>query len=95
MSAANESIRWTTLFSGMVQGVGFRYTAERLARRFAVTGFARNTRDGRVELVAEGAPEELERLVSDIEQTMSGYIRDRKVVESPSTNEFRGFSIRF
>ena len=37
-----------------MQGVGFRYAVERLARRFPVTGFVKNLSDRRVELVAEG-----------------------------------------
>ena len=44
--------RMQIFFSGTVQGVGFRFTAERLARRFPVTGFVRNLEDGRVEVVA-------------------------------------------
>ena len=46
------------LFSGRVQGVGFRYTACHIARHFTVTGYVRNLPDGRVELLAEGNPEE-------------------------------------
>ena len=52
------------LVSGQVQGVFFRASAESAARRLGLTGWVRNLRDGRVELVAcgEAAPlEELER----------------------------------
>ena len=41
--------------SGYVQGVGFRWYVERIARRMgSVTGFVRNLADGRVEIVVEG-----------------------------------------
>ena len=52
------------LVSGQVQGVFFRASTEAAARRLGLTGWVRNLRDGRVELVAcgEQAPlEELER----------------------------------
>lgn len=44
---------------GRVQGVGFRYNAKREARKFNVTGFARNEPDGSVYIEAEGDNEQL------------------------------------
>jgi len=41
--------------SGMVQGVGYRYFAKGAAKRFEVSGYARNLRDGRVEVYAIGS----------------------------------------
>ena len=38
--------------SGMVQGVGYRYFAARAARQLGIAGFAKNLRDGRVEVYA-------------------------------------------
>jgi acylphosphatase len=81
-------------FSGHVQGVGFRYTAQSLAQRRPVTGFVRNLPDGRVELVAEGEEPHLTDLLNDIQQTMEGRIKNLAINDSPSTNEFQGFSIR-
>jgi len=51
--------RMQIFYSGRVQGVGFRYTAKSVATGFEVTGTVRNLPDGRVELVAEGAKDEL------------------------------------
>ena len=45
-------------YEGRVQGVGFRYTARRIAAGFDVAGYVRNLADGRVELVASGDDEE-------------------------------------
>ena len=42
--------------SGLVQGVGFRFFAQRAAARHQVRGFVRNLEDGRVEAWAEGQP---------------------------------------
>jgi acylphosphatase len=48
------------LVSGRVQGVGFRYFAQDVARREGVTGIIRNLEDGRVEAIAEGEAEAIE-----------------------------------
>ena len=40
--------------TGRVQGVGFRYSAQHIARQFGVTGFVRNIPDGSVYIEAEG-----------------------------------------
>ena len=47
---------------GRVQGVGFRYFAQRAAAQLGVTGFTRNLDDGRVEVYAVGQPEKLSEL---------------------------------
>ena len=52
--------RMKIFYSGRVQGVGFRYTAKTVAAGFEISGIVRNLPDGRVELAAEGAREELE-----------------------------------
>lgn len=48
--------------SGHVQGVSFRAGTRAQALRLGITGHARNLRDGRVEVIAEGAPESLAEL---------------------------------
>ena len=48
------------LISGRVQGVGYRYFAERTAHQVGVTGWARNLDDGRVEVQANGTADRLE-----------------------------------
>jgi len=48
--------------SGRVQGVGFRFFAERTASSFGVAGYVRNLFDGRVEVYAIGSVEQMERL---------------------------------
>jgi len=81
-------------FSGDVQGVGFRYTVERIARRFNVGGYVKNLTDGRVELVMEGQDDQMQGMLDEISAQMSEYIGkvDRQTL--PASNEFRGFSIR-
>jgi acylphosphatase len=87
-------IRRTVHFRGRVQGVGFRYTAEALARRLPLTGFVQNLSDGRVKLVVEGDAVEIDRLIDAIQQAMVGLVRDAEQAESTATGEFGGFTIR-
>jgi acylphosphatase len=82
-------------YSGRVQGVGFRYTVRRVATRFAVTGFVKNLRDGRVQLVAEGASDQVQRFVEAVEAEMGYYISDAHVKIGPATGQFSTFDIRF
>src|SRR5262249_19435725 len=61
-------------YSGRVQGVGFRYTAQRVAEGYAVAGFVRNRPDGSVELVAQGEPDQVEAFLRAIRTRLAGYI---------------------
>ena len=54
--------------SGRVQGVGFRYFTQDIARREGLTGLVRNLHDGRVEIVAEGEVMAVDRLEAALRQ---------------------------
>jgi acylphosphatase len=58
-----DIIRMRLVVSGRVQGVGFRYSTVDEAHRLALHGWVRNTRDGSVEILAEGPADMVERLV--------------------------------
>ena len=86
--------RMHIFYSGSVQGVGFRYTVKTVAAGFEVVGSVRNLMDGRVELVGEGAREELEAFLAAIRDAgLEHFIRKEEVTWSEATNEFRGFDI--
>lgn len=86
--------RRTYHFSGHVQGVGFRYTAQNIALRHNVQGYVRNLPDGRVELVMEGDEREMDDVVKSVQQKMSGYVRRIDSQAAPATGEFDRFYIR-
>lgn len=60
----SEAIRVRIVVRGRVQGVWFRGSARDEARRLGLVGWARNRADGSVEILAEGAPAAVERLVA-------------------------------
>jgi acylphosphatase len=60
--------RLHAIVHGDVQGVGFRYFAQRKALQLGLSGWVRNNDDGSVELVAEGGREALEELKRAVEQ---------------------------
>ena len=89
-----ERCRLHVIYSGHVQGVGFRYTAKSLVRGFDVTGTIGNLLDGRVELVAEGTREELEAFAQAIRESGVGpLIRKEEVSWEKAENGLRGFEI--
>jgi acylphosphatase len=91
MGRMNERVR--VLYSGRVQGVGFRWTVQYMSQGFAVTGFVRNLEGGQVELVAEGDGAEVDRYLAAITERMQGNIRDQTVARSPATGQFSRFEI--
>jgi acylphosphatase len=86
--------RITIFYSGRVQGVGFRFTAKRVAAGYDLTGSVRNLPDGRVELQAEGERAELEAYRHGLQDSeVGGLIRQEEVQWSTATGSFRGFEI--
>lgn len=86
--------RMHILYTGRVQGVGFRYTVKGLAMGFEVTGQVRNLADGRVELCVEGSESELEAFRQAIRDSELGhFIRQEDVDWSEAKDEYRGFQI--
>ncbi len=80
-------------YSGTVQGVGFRYTIQRFVEELKLTGWVKNLRDGRVEIMVEGNKESVEQLIERTNKYFDGYIRDSKVTYAPAQNLFVDFRI--
>jgi acylphosphatase len=82
------------IISGVVQGVFFRREITYLARQIGVTGWTRNLQDGRVEVVAEGEKEALDKLIQFCHVGPAGARVDQVKVEwGDFKGEFRGFRI--
>lgn len=83
------------LYSGRVQGVGFRYSVKQIASGYEVTGFVRNLPDGRVELqaAARETDELAEFLAAIQESNLSSLIRDCETHALPAPSGWRGFTI--
>jgi acylphosphatase len=90
---SNKRLR--AYYSGSVQGIGFRFTAERTASSLGLTGWVKNLRDGRVEILCEGTDSALKEFLKKIEDIFSGYIRDRDIDWGEAMGEFEIFDIRF
>lgn len=78
---------------GFVQGVYFRDTLRRQALRDGVSGWVRNTRDGTVEAVFEGAEDAVARLLSLCREGPRGARVDRVEVFAEDVEGLRGFRI--
>ena len=84
----------TVIYSGRVQGVGFRYTVKSITPGFEITGIVRNLADGRVELIAEGDRAELDAFRQTVRESgMGGLIQREEETFGPATGQFRGFEI--
>lgn len=81
---------------GFVQGVNYRYFVLRHADALGLTGYARNMRDGCVEVVAEGDRDKLEQLLGQLKVgPRSAHVGTVDANWSEYTGDYRGFGIRY
>lgn len=87
--------RYHLLIEGRVQGVGYRMSAQIMAKKIGVTGWVRNLSNGRVEMVAEGEPTKLNQLVDWAWQgPRFAEVTDISITEQTATDEFDAFEVR-
>lgn len=81
---------------GFVQGVGFRRFIKKKAQNLGLTGWVRNMLDGRVEILAQGKKEDIEKLIKIAEKGnwLSG-IKDIVVDFEERQEELESFEIKF
>lgn len=91
-----EGCRAHVYYSGRVQGVGFRYTTERIALDAGVRGWVKNLPDGRVELVCEGKRPDVEGVLEAIRRSPLGpKIAKTACTWEAATGEFGDFRVEF
>jgi acylphosphatase len=83
------------IYSGRVQGVGFRYTILDIARQQKIGGWVKNLDAGRVEVVAEASEVALNNFLQCINQQFSGYIKNLDIAWLPANGELNIFEIKF
>ncbi len=92
--AIERMVRAHIVVSGRVQGVFFRAHAQRESVLLGVTGWVKNIFDGRVEIMAEGKKEQVERLIAAVKQgPPQAYVEDAGVEWLEFEGEFEDFKI--
>ena len=76
-----------------MQGVGFRFFAERAAKKAGVTGWVRNLSDGRVESVVEGSGDAVDRYLAELRKGPHGSRVTDVAVEERLPGNFESFEI--
>ena len=92
----NEAQRAHLFYSGRVQGIGFRYAAEKFAMDLGLVGWIKNLPDGRVEVLCEGPKNKIELFLQQVrESSLGAYIKKADCRWEKPTHEFAEFSIEF
>lgn len=90
-----NDVRLTAWVHGHVQGVGFRWWTRSRALELGLTGYAANKVDGRVQVVAQGAKDDCDRLLNLLESGSAPGRVDTVVADwGPIGEEIAGFSER-
>src|SRR6266850_3591829 len=95
IAAMKNAARVHLKINGRVQGVYFRASTVEQARRLGVTGWVMNCRDSSVEVVAEGAREQLEKLISWCRSGPPGArVKEIRAEWEDAREEFQSFFIK-
>lgn len=83
------------LFSGRVQGVGFRYAVMQKAMAHDLTGWVRNNDDGTVEMEAEGTEDQLKTFVASLDRWPNRFIKieDKQITYLDTQKGYKKFSV--
>lgn len=87
-------IRQRIIFTGRVQGVGFRATARAIARHHAITGWVRNEDNGSVLLEIQGQAGVIEAFLAELQRDMGRFIKNSASAVIPTADDEPDFSIR-
>ena len=87
--------RYRLIFKGLVQGVGFRWTACNAANMYRLTGYVKNEYDGSVTCEVQGMDEEIQKFISAIQN--GRFIEITEIIrhELPVDEEERSFWVKY
>ncbi len=83
----DEERRYRIIFSGTVQGVGFRYEAWLVAQKLKLSGFAKNRPDGTVLVEVQGQKNKLKHFILCMENIRRIYVENKMIEEIPLKEE--------
>lgn len=90
-----EKVHKTIVVSGMVQGVGFRFSTRVMARAMGIKGNVRNLMDGRVQIEAEASPKQMEVFLNWCKKgPVNARIHSIEITDNPVQN-YSFFDIAF
>lgn len=84
---ADETVRYAITFSGLVQGVGFRYEVWTIARRLQLTGYVENLANGDVYAEIQGPKNRIIHLIECMKQIPRIQIENVRMDELELKNE--------
>ena len=83
------------VFSGCVQGVGFRYKANYVANQYRLTGYVKNEYDGSVTVEIQGSEQEIYMFLKSLANDRYIDIYDLKKEKIPVEDDERGFIVQY
>ena len=88
--------RFYIVFSGIVQGVGFRWKLLLSAQRYGLTGYARNLSNGNVDVEVQGHSSGIDAFLADaLKEDRFIQIYDYSIKEIPVVENERKFDVKY
>lgn len=79
------------IIEGKVQGVGMRYFIRKNALKLGISGYAKNLRNGKVECLIIGEPENINRIIELIRNNSPGIVKNVDILDYGSDlNQYIG-----
>lgn len=92
----NNVERIHAIISGRVQGVSFRYYTQQEAQKLGITGWVMNRRDGKVEVVGEGSPQQIQQFNAFLHKgSPAAHVEQVQTFDESATGEFASFEVTY